>query len=712
METPPPGTASPREAHLRDYWRIVWQARFTVAAIAIVVLGLTAVWTFLQPKIYRATATVEVQPQAARIAAGRDVSGLGVAGYGWFAEEKYHNTQVEIIRSRRIASKVFDELQLQDHPLFVDLGRDAAIDVLRARVSAMPRRETGLIEISISGTNPSEITHWVNAVADAYATDNYDRAAAKVDEAVGTIEKQLTDLQQQVTEAENARFQELRTAQISSDDEDEIIKEKLKTYNKELTERQIEVSGLRESLRRIDEVQRGAGDPFSVPELATDENLTYLVGERLKLERAFESAKVGLRPGHQDYQKFESELQKVRTRINGRVSEIIGTLQNRYSQQSKLVQDLQAQIGVAESESVRLAENRSSYDLKKTEAETKKTVFDMIAKTVSEVRIGQELMSNNVSILDEAVVPRYPIRPRKQANLLIGTVVGLFLGVGAAFFLDYLDNTFRTPDDIEKYLDLSVLGVIPRMQETGLTSRAVKEAYQSLRTSVIFCSKNHRRKVIVITSSGPQEGKSSTVFHLGQMLAAAGDRVIIVDCDLRRPMQHAMHKVDRESGVTNYLAAPLDGPLHDAAGWRTFVKSVGPQNLHVLPSGPIPPSPPELLSSERFATLVGSLRESYDWVLIDSPPAASLSDATLLAAVSDMLILVVRHAVTDRELVQKTLQRLAPVSPAIAGVVLNSVDLERAYRKDHYYAAAYYYTEDGDERSGRSRRETTKAQVG
>jgi len=694
MENPPLPTASPRETHLRDYWRIVWQARWTVAAIFIVVVGLTAVWTFLQPKIYRATATVEIQPQANRVAAGQDVSGLGVAGYGWFAEEKYHNTQVEIIQSRHIAEQVFDRLQLQDHEAFVNLDRQAAIDAFRRRIVAIPRRDTGLIEISISGTNPVEITHWVNEVALAFAADNLARAATKV------------------TEAETARFEELRSSRISSDEEDEIIKEKLRVYNGRLTETQIELSRLGESLHRIDQIQRSGGEMMSVPELATDENLTYLVSEKIKIERALESAKVELRPGHQDYQKYESELEQVRQRIQDRVSVILGTLQNKYDQAAEHARNLRRQIDDAEAESVNLAENRASYDMKKTEAETKKKIFDMIAKTISEVRVGQDLMSNNVSILDMAAEPRVPISPRKRANLMIGAAVGLFFGIGAAFFLDYLDNTFRTPDDIEKYLGLSVLGVIPKIRETGLSGRAVKEAYQSLRTSVIFSSKNHRRKVIVITSSGPQEGKSSTAANLAQMLAAGGDRVIVVDCDLRRPVQHQIHGRERDPGVTNYLAAPIDGPLHDAGGWRTFVKEIGPSNLHVLTSGPIPPSPPELLSSERMTTLVNSLRENYDWVIIDSPPAASLADATLLASISDMLILVVRHAMTDRDLVTKTLQRLRSVSPTVAGAVLNSVDLERAYRKDHYYAAAYYYTEETDKKRDRSGRVPTKAQAG
>ena len=713
MDNPPVEAkgAPYQETHLRDYWKIVWQARWTIAAIFFVVVGLTAVWTYTRTPVYQATATIEVQPQANRVAAGRDVSGLGVSGYGWFAEEKYHNTQVEIIRSFTLSEKVFDLLVLSEHEAYQELSHNDAVNAFRHRIMAIPRRETGLIEISMTGTKAKEITQWVNEVADAYETYNLERATRNVRRALLGIEKQMQSLQEEVSAAEEARFEALKMSTLSSEEQAGIIKERLQDYNSELNRTEIEINRLREKLRRIGELQASGADVMSIPELADDVSLRDLYSDRDTLDRALESAKVELRPGHQDYQKTEGELEKVQQRIRERVSVIVGTLQNRYDLALELQRYLKEEILRAEELSVRVAQGRSDYEMKKTAAENKKHIFDLIAQTVNEVQIGEELMSNNVSILDHATVPPYPISPRKKLNLMIGAMAGLFLGLAAAFFLDYLDNTFRTPDDIEKYLGLSVLGVIPKMRdEDTVNNRAIKEAYQSLRTSVIFSSKNHRRKVILVTSSGPQEGKSSTINNLGRMLAAAGDRVILIDCDLRRPVQHQIQDAERDFGLTNYLAAPIEaqGPEAD---WATYVKSSGPKNLHVMTSGPIPPSPPELLGSERFRKLIDSVRESYDWVLIDSPPAASLADATVLASLADMVIMVVRHAQTDREMVIKTLSRLRAVNPVVVGAVLNAVDLDRAYHKDYYYAGAYYY-EEGDKRSARKRRLESKANVG
>lgn len=194
------------------------------------------------------------------------------------------------------------------------------------------------------------------------------------------------------------------------------------------------------------------------------------------------------------------------------------------------------------------------------------------------------------------------------------------------------------------------------------------------------------------------------------MLAQAGERVIILDADLRRPTQHLIHGVERDHGLTNYLAAPTS-----ENDWRPYVKrSDQAPTLDVMTCGPIPPSPAELLGSERFLSLVGQLREAYEWVVIDSPPASSLTDSTLMAALVDMVIMVVQHNKTDRDLVRKSLQRIAAVNSTIAGAVLNNVDIDRAYSKDYYYAGYYYYGETSHERGrkSRKRRVEKKANVG
>jgi capsular exopolysaccharide synthesis family protein len=694
-----------REAHLRDYWRVVWQGRWTILAIFCAVVGATVAYTMLQTPIYRATAIVEIQPKPRSLVAGQDASGLGAAGYGWIAEEKYHNTQMEIIRSRDVAQRVVRVLGLSAHPRFAK-ATDIA-NAFRGMVQVDSRRDTGLIEISMMGADPHEITEWVNAVAEAYVARNFEKASENVSRAVASIRGQIADLQDELSDAEETRIDALEETQIfNSQDQEEIVSAKLKKYHETLSDVRMELNELTNRLTHIRNSAAEGAEVVVLGELGADDTLRELLARRNEAAGELQKVKVDFKPDHPEYEKVQAQLDSATDEIRDRVQLILKNMEKRSVLLAEQADNLQEQIRKAEDFSLQVAKATSKYDIVKTDAETKKRVFDLITKTMNEVQLGAELMNNNVSVLDSAMPPITPIKPRKRTNFMIGAMLGLALGLGAVFFLDYLDNTIRTPEDVERYLGLSVLGVIPKMAEQGLSSRAVREAFQSLRTSIIFSSKNRRRQVLLITSTGPQEGKSSNVANLARTMAAAGDRVLIVDCDLRRPTQHTHHHVEREHGLTNYLAA-----MGGETDWSAYVKPSNPPTLHVLSCGPIPPNPPELLGNERFAELLQAMRARYDWILLDSPPASSLADASLLASLADMIVLVVQHNRTDRDMAVKTLQQLRAVNTTIAGAVLNNVDLERTYHKDYYYAGYYYYTEDEAKKSRKRSVETT-AQAG
>ncbi len=694
------------ERHLRDYWKVVWQGRYTVIAIFLLVVAATAVSTFLQTPIYRAVAVVEIEAKSRNVAPGQDVSGLGVAGYGWWAEEKYHNTQIEIIKSRHVAQRTFDVLVLDDHPQFQNATDP--VEALRRMIRVDSRRDTGLIEISMLGANPDEITRWVNAVSDAYVERNLEKARENVDLAVGSIRKQIEPLQAELSVAEQRGFELLAETELfDPESQEKIVNEKLAKYNDELTRTQIETGRLRNSLNKINEVISSGADPMTLPELSQDPVLKELNSQQLELERQLESAKVTMRPGHPDYEQKVGELDKVEQRIRDQIGFIRAKVQNEYALAQQNEAYLKERIGQAEDLSFQLGKATAKYDMTRTDTETKKRIYDLITNKMNEIQLAAGLLSNNVSVLDYAMPPRFAIKPRKRSNLMLGALFGLFLGIGVVFFLDYLDNTFRTPQDIEKYLGLSVLGVIPKLSSAGLSSRAVKEANQSFRTSIIFSSKNRRRRVILVTSTNPQEGKSMTIANLARTLAGAGDRVIVLDCDLRRPTQHVHLEIKRDVGLTNHLAAP-----QSETDWSQYVQSVT-SNLDAMPCGPIPPSPPELLGSARFRELIDELRKVYDWVLIDSPPSASLADSSILATIADMVVLVVRHNATDRDLVMRNAQQLRGLENAtVVGAVLNNVDIERTSNKDYYYAGYYYYSAEGERKERKKARSVARTGTG
>jgi polysaccharide biosynthesis transport protein len=671
----------PREIHLRDHWRVLSQRRWAAIAVFLFVVATVALYSFVASPVYEATATVEVQPQARRLAPGQDVSGIGAAGYGWFAEEKYQNTQVEIVRSRAVAERAFQTLGLKNDPRFAK-ARDP-IGVFRGMIRVVPRRETGLIEISMRSGSSDEAARWVNAVADIYVARNLERAKDNAAQALEAIASLMEPLKGRLTEVEAKRFDVLRETQIySPEGQAEITRQRLSKLNEGLNSTLMDVSRLKALLAKIQQIRDGQGDPLSIPELAEDDVLQKLGTEKVSLERDFEAIKVTYRPGAIAYQEAESKLQKVNQRIWDQVAINLGRIQNQYDLAASSERTLRADVQEAEQQAFQVGIATSKYDVAKVDASTTKNMYDAIAKTMNEVNVSSQLVANNITLLDHAIPPVSPISPNKKLNLVLAVMIGLLVGVATVFFLDYLDNTFHRPEDIEKFLQLNIVAVVPRYVEAEAETHMVREAYQTLRTALIFLSKNRERKVVLLTSSAPQEGKSSTTAQLGRALASAGDRVLLVDCDLRRPTQHIHLGLARDNGLTDFLAAP-----QPFMNWRAYLKDGGHANLKVLTCGPIPPNPPELLGSERFKRFVSEAREAYDWVVVDSPPAATLSDATLLAGLADMVILVVRHNHTDRDVVARTVQQMQRVGANLAGVVMNNVNLERGYGKDYYYGA-------------------------
>jgi capsular exopolysaccharide synthesis family protein len=683
----------PREIHLRDHWRVISQRRWAVLSVFLFVVAAVALYSFLTAPIFEATSIVEVQPQARRLSPGQDVSGIGAAGYGWFAEEKYQNTQVDIIRSRSIAERAFKALGLKDDPRF-SKSKDP-IAAFRGMIRVLPRRETGLIEISMRSRNADEAARWVNAVTDVYIARNLERAKENAAKALEAIASLMTPLKARLTEVEAKRFDVLReTEMYSPEGQQEIVRQRLTKLNEGLNAALMDVSRLKALLVKIQEIRDGQGDPMSIPELAKDDALQRLGAEKVSLERDFEAVKVTYRPGATAYQEAESRLQKVNQRIWDQVAINLGRIQNQYDLAETSARSLRTDVKEAEGEALQVGLASSKYDVARTDASTTKNMYDAIAKTMNEINVSSQLVANNITLLDYAIPPVRPVSPNKRLNLVLAVMIGLLLGVATVFFLDYLDNTFHRPEDIEQHLQLNAVAVVPRFSPAEAGSHAVKEAYQTLRTALIFLSKNRERKVVLLTSSQPQEGKSSTTAELGRALASAGDRVLLVDCDLRRPTQHIHLGLERDNGLTDFLAAP-----QPFMNWRAYLKSGGPANLQVLTCGPIPPNPPELLGGERFKKFLAEAREAYDWVLVDSPPAATLSDATLLAGLADMVILVVRHNHTDRDVVARTVQQLQRVGANVAGVVMNNVNVDRGYGKDYYYGAYYNVDASGEGRS-------------
>jgi len=340
-------------------------------------------------------------------------------------------------------------------------------------------------------------------------------------------------------------------------------------------------------------------------------------------------------------------------------------------------------------DALELSRKELEYLALEREVITNREMYNTLLAKVKELSLAGESDLNNIRIVEPAGLPTIAMGNR-NTTLLLGGVLGLFLGIGLAFFLEYLENTVRTPDDVAQHLGLSVLGVVPQIAEANGTevppiivqegARDVPaEVYRSLRTNLFFSGTENSLKTIMIASAGPKEGKSITVANLGVVLAQAGQKVLLVDADLRRPRLHRIFEADRSVGLLTVLT---DEATLDEAVVETDIP-----NLSILSSGKLPVNPSEILGSAQMKDLIARVRDQYDVVLFDSAPILGRTDAAVLAAETDGTILVIKTGEATRKALKMVVTQLERVEAQICGVVLNSVDV----KKDRYYYYYYYY---------------------
>ncbi|PYQ12145.1 MAG: hypothetical protein DMH00_06505 [Acidobacteria bacterium] len=682
-----------RELHLRDYWATVLRWRWTVLATFVIVTTLVALYTFLQSPIYRASVKVEIQPSSRRVAPVADVAELGAVGFSYWAEDRYYNTQFEIIKSRAVAEKVLDQLNLWNDPQFK--GLKDPIGAFTGRVMVEPVELTGIVVISMEGTDKERTTQWVNALADVYAERNLEMTKRATTKAVASLLELIEPLKEKLSKSQVKSFEEAEQQKIFvPEDQQKIMAGTLSTLQQDLTLTQLALSQQEAVLRRIDEIAGAGGSYLSIPDIARDSNVDNLYKERLSLEQEKQKLLSQYQERYAKVVEKEQQIKQIDGRIANECDRIIGRIKTEFAIKKDHEKKIMAEIDQVKGESLDLTQRSSGLELLRGDTAELKKIYDTISSRMKEIDLSSQLLSNNIRILDKAEVPLGPIRPRKGLNLLIGVLSGLLLGVGLAFFLEYLDNTVRTTEDVEQYLKLHILSIIPKMNDDS--NYAVRESLQTLRTSLLFSRKNRSKNLVLVTSAGPQEGKSTTLINLSKTLAASGERVALLDCDLRRPTVHLHLELDKRHGLTNYILAP------ETESWRDYLKNSKVPNLYAMTSGPLPPNPPDIFGSDRFAQLLSELKAQYDWILLDSPPVASLTDSILLASVVDMVAFVIQHNQADKELVRRCVTNVRAVNPNVIGAVLNNVDLERSSYRDYYYIGYYYYGEGrGSKEKGR-----------
>ncbi len=666
------------EFDIQKWLYVILENRWWIIGFTTLCTFLAIVYSFLVTPIYSAVTTVYVQTQTRAPVSNQNLVGIT----SWGEEIRFYNSQDQVIRSRAVMEEVVERLNLQNHEGFK--GSKDPAGILAGYVRVAPIKDSSIFQIMVKAPYKEDVALWANTIAEVYSDQNIKSAMEYVTKANSIILTQINDLQKQYTKLQQNLGYQMNVSQTYfPDNQRQIIDEKIRTLETRINDVRIKANETQAVISQIENVLARGGDPLSVSEVAVNPAIQSLHTQLISDERELNQLLSKLKPKHPDVLKKQAEIDSLNQKIRSQVMVVLNSYKNQLSGYRIEEGSLSAENLSAKREGVSFVESSSRTTSLETSITSIKNYMDILSSKMQELNVAASLVSNNIRIIDPAVPPWRPVSPNRKVNILFGLLLGLALSVGGVALVQVFDTRIKSTEDIEHRLGLNLLTMVPAMESQS--QRASIEAYQTLRTALLYASQNKQKNVILVTSAGPKEGKSTVTLNLGSALASGGDRVLVMDCDLRRPTMHRKFKPEAAvKGLTHYMADKEAKP-------EDFIAPVG-VNLWILYSGPIPPNPPEIFSMKRFKELVEKMRQEFDWVLIDSPPALSLTDGQILASYSDLVLLVAKHKHTHVPLLQRTVITLERLKAQIAGVVMNYVDTSSSYYYDYYYSNSYYYT--------------------
>jgi capsular exopolysaccharide synthesis family protein len=666
---PQPG-AFPGELDLRYYGELLWRRRVLLVVAALGALALGLLGAELQVPRYEARLLLQVMPPNPT---SLSVTDALVQTGSPLRDRQYFNTQLNVLHSRALAERVAERLKLKDQPALK--GRDPAAAVL-ASLAVEPLPDTYVVDLRVRHEDPKEAALWANTLADLYMDYSLEgqveaarRAYKWVNERLAETQAGMQDAQDRLLRGQQGSDLFLPGGNVSA------IASSITKLNEDHIQAQARRIELEAQLGEFEATRRRGGAMETIPQVGADAAVAETTGQIQALTLDLARLREKYREGHPEVQKVQVQLQQLRRDKEGRVAQIEESLRAEYRQLQRREAELRDAIEAHKTRAAEQSRKLTELESLKKQADSAAGLYGVLLQKLNETNIAASMQNNNVRLLDRAVVPSSPVWPRTRQVALVSLLAGLLLGAAWVLVRDALDDTIKSAADVERHLHLELLASIPRFGRDG--AALATEAYQNLRTALLFARRAEGGHVVLVAGTTPGEGKTTTLLNLAKLLAVAGDSVVVVDGDLRRASLHARLGAEREPGLTDHFvnATPLE----------SLVRPTRVARLALLSAGPLPPNPPALLAREELADVLGRLRRLYRWVLVDSPPVAAVTDALLLARHADSTLLVVQHNKVDRALARRAVAALRKATPSLVGAVLNGVDV-----KTHdYYGYAY-----------------------
>lgn len=725
-----------REINLRDYWRVLVKRRYIVATFFLVCLVVVAIYSLTMTPIYKATAQLMIEKANPNILSTQELVAIDTSG------TDFYQTQYQILESRSLAREVIKRLNLSQYPEFkrpekkespsstglaVPIGSNsffaedsALVPAFLGRLKIEPIRNSRLVKVNFESQDPQLAAKVVNTLAQAYIDWGLGLRLQTQQNAAVFLDEQVKEVKRKVETSEQA-LQQYRekygVAALSptgggkdSQSGQDVTRQKMAQVNAQLVEitnkrieAEINYKQARDLLQHPEKAE-------SIPEAVNSPVIVAIKNQEIQLmrEKTEKGEKFG--PKHPTMVAINQEIEGLRKKKFQEIKNIVESMKSKYQVTVSQESSLQTALGRSQSETINRDKVAIQYQVLQQEVDSNRGLYDMLLKRLKETNVSEENRTVNIHVVDPAEIPKRPSKPRLKLNLLLACLVGLMGGVGVAFFLEYMDNTVKTPDDLKQYLNIPYLGPVPSfdMEEGKPGSELItladskssaSEAYRGLRTGILFSTPGHAPRSLLVTSSGPQEGKTLTSANLAITMAQGGQKILILDCDMRKPRLHKIFNLERDQGMSNILVGDGD--------WRKLKVATQVPNLDIITSGPIPPNPAELIGSERMKALLDEIIQEYDRVLIDSPPIVAVTDSVVLARFVEGVVLTIRVGETARDVIANSIRQLQDVQAHVLGAVLNAVNIgkDSYYYYQYYY---YYYGEGGDRKKKQKARRKSK----
>ena len=750
------------EIDLMALWRIFLKRRWIVITCVLTTVVIAAILSFTATPIYQATATILIENQRP---SGMSIEELFNSQNMYASDYQgvYFHTQLELLRSRSLGERVAKKLNLANRPdfqktavtpigvlrsikNFVTLswlrspkktpaagssgGMAAERNALMAaqvvgKVKADVLEQTGLVNVSYQSPSPALAAEIVNTLVDEFYDYSIETRYEATQQASEFMSEQIAQVRDDlgVKERELQKYGREKNLMVLDDREDTVVG-KFSEMNNSYTAAQINRVKKEAALKELRELNV---DTISNSQRLNSPTVSSQLNSYLQTKSEYQEKLKLFRESYPEMQRLKARMDSQRTELQNEIKNAISATESEYRTAVQEESSLKNLMENQKQNVLSTNSNKILYNTLKIEVDNMRTLLAFLISKQNETQVSARISgqrTSNIRIVDKALVPGTPVSPNVKKNLLMALLMGMFLGLGLAFAVEFMDTSIKSPEDIEKLVNLPSLGIVPSFSADNpqknlyldyytygpkdkelkaqtkeiekspielinhyYPNLAVSEAYRTIRTSILFSHTDRDAfKVITFTSAFPQEGKSTTTSNIAVSFAQLGDKVLLIDADLRRPRLHRIFKQRNLQGLSNLLTGRTQ--LKDAIQ-KTFV-----ENLWLLSSGPIPPNPAELLNSSKMRQLLGQLKENFNYVFIDSPPMLFVSDAAILGSMSDSTVIVLRPEKAHRKPFLNTIAEVRKGKAHIIGVVFNDVNYKKSiYSYDHYryqYHGKYY----------------------